>query len=278
MFSNMITCHLMGGLGNQLFQIFATISYANQMKHAFLFTNVETLQDFTVRHTYWNTFLSRLKPFTTSIFPQLHLLREKEFAFNPLPTTIIHNNIMLYGYFQSEHYFKQNYDIICNMIGIEEMKKTLLAKANDTFQNTISLHFRFGDYKSLQHIYPLMTVDYYKKALTHITSTDPSCNRVMYFCEDEDATIVAEKVDCLSNAFPDIEFVRCYDTSLCDWEQMLLMSCCKHNVIANSTFSWWAAYLNNSDNKIVCCPAKWFGDGVKHNTNDLHPSNWIKIL
>ena len=62
-----------------------------------------------------------------------------------------------------------------------------------------------------------------------------------------------------------------------DWEQMLLMSCCEHHIIANSTFSWWGAYLNMNPDKIVCYPKKWF-NSESHNTDDLFPEEWIKIL
>ena len=63
-----------------------------------------------------------------------------------------------------------------------------------------------------------------------------------------------------------------------DWEQMLLMSCCQHNIIANSSFSWWSAYLNNNKEKFVCYPSLWFGPAKnKIDLKDLHPEEWVKI-
>ena len=76
--------------------------------------------------------------------------------------------------------------------------------------------------------------------------------------------------------FPEYNFVR-GDNSLQDWEQMIYMSCCHHNIIANSSFSWWAAYLNSRSDKIVCYPSVWFGPSANHDTSDLCPPEWIKI-
>jgi hypothetical protein len=67
------------------------------------------------------------------------------------------------------------------------------------------------------------------------------------------------------------------DNNLDDWEQMILMSLCQHNIIANSTFSWWGAYFNNNPNKIVCYPETWFGKKARHNIKDLFLSDWKMI-
>ena len=63
-----------------------------------------------------------------------------------------------------------------------------------------------------------------------------------------------------------------------DWEQLLYMSLCNHNIIANSSFSWWAAYLNENPDKVVCYPTLWFGDALSsYDVSDLLPTEWIKI-
>lgn len=277
----MITCNLMGGLGNQIFQIFATISYAIKSRNCFKFTNVKTLGTgvTTVRNTYWESFFSRLKHFTTDDFPYLHIIRENDFTFNELPVhEMVNQNVIISGYFQSYKYFEENYETICRMIGIEHMKSTLLNKLNyESLENTISMHFRIGDYKPIQHVHPVMTKEYYAHCLNHIQSKNSTTPFIiMYFCEDVDIKEVEEKIEYLSKQFPIYTFIR-GNNSLDDWEQLLLMSCCRHNIIANSSFSWWSAYFNSWDNKIVCYPSVWFGSNIRNDTKDLCPPNWIKI-
>jgi hypothetical protein len=282
----MITCNLMGGLGNQIFQIFATISYAIKSHNLFKFTNVKTLGSgsTTVRNTYWDTFFSRLKYFTTDEFPQMHIIKEKDFTFNELPLyEMVNNNVLIHGYFQSYKYFEINYETICRMIDLEQMKDNLLKKINydaEFLNNVISMHFRVGDYKKIQHVHPIMTKEYYERCISCILSKYQNSNtklRVIYFCEDVDISDVNKVITYLSDKFPDLEFVR-GENKLEDWEQMLLMSCCHHNIIANSSFSWWSAYFNSWEDKIVCYPSVWFGPSAPHDTRDLCPPKWTRIL
>ena len=281
----MITCNLMGGLGNQLFQIFATISYAIKIRKQFKFSNIKNLGSgsTTIRKTYWDDFLSRLKIFTINEFPKLHLIREKDYTFNELPMIEMLNpsrDILIFGYFQSYKYFQSNYEIICRMIGLETLKENLLKKINyevNYFDNSVSMHFRIGDYKKVQDYHPILNKDYYKKCLEYIQlKKNNTINKVIYFCEDDDLEDVTEIIVYLSAIFPLLNFVR-GENKLEDWEQMLLMSCCHHNIIANSSFSWWGAYFNSWKDKIVCYPSVWFGPAAKHNTIDLCPLHWVKI-
>lgn len=281
----MITCNLMGGLGNQIFQIFTTISYAIKSKNPFKFLNVETLggNDSTLRYTYWNSFFSNFKPiFLMDRLPQpIHIIREKNFTYNDLPIYEMKNtNSLIYGYFQSYKYFQENYNQIYKMINIDIMKSILMSKLNLTMEslnNTVSMHFRIGDYKKIQHFHPLATYDYYKRSLNHIKNMYPEIKfTILYFCEDVDIDDVLEKINILQTKFPEYNFIR-GDNTLEDWEQMILMSCCHHNIIANSSFSWWAAYFNSYTDKIVCYPSVWFGSSANNDTKDLCPNEWVKI-
>jgi hypothetical protein len=275
----------MGGLGNQIFQIFATISYAIKSRNPFKFLNVETLGSgqTTLRHTYWNSFFSKFKPLFLMInLPQpIHVIREKDFTYNELPIyEMLNRDVLIYGYFQSYKYFQENYNQIYKMIGIDNMKSKLLNELyipSEYLNNTISMHFRIGDYKKNQHFHPLATYDYYKRSLEHIKKVYPKTDfEVLYFCEDVDIDDVLEKIHILQNKFPEYKFIR-GENMLEDWEQLLLMSCCHHNIIANSSFSWWAAYFNSWKDKIVCYPSVWFGPTANNDTVDLCPNEWIKI-
>jgi hypothetical protein len=274
----------MGGLGNQIFQIFATISYAIKSKNQFKFLNLTSLGggSTTVRYTFWEKFFANLKPFLISELPQpIHVIREKGFPYNELPINeMVNKNVMIYGYFQSYKYFEENYSIIYRLLNIDKMKSDLLSVLNlnsDYLDNTISMHFRIGDYKKIQDFHPLATYEFYERSLYHFKSIYPEKEfNVLYFCEDVDIQDVMLIVDKLIKKFPRLNFTRGTNT-LEDWQQMLLMSCCHHNIIANSSFSWWSAYLNSNKDKIVCYPSIWFGQAANNNTKDLCPPDWIRI-
>ena len=279
----MITCNLMGGLGNQIFQIFATISYGIKSSNQFKFLDLETLGggSSTLRYTFWETFFVNLKPFLVTEFPSVQVIKENGFTYKPLSVIeMVNNDIMIYGYFQSYKYFENYYATICKIIGLNGMKEELTKKLNLTneyLENSISIHFRIGDYKKIQEIHPLTTYDYYERSINYIKhiNSDKKFN-ILYFCEDIDLNDVLNIVSKLEQKFLEYKFIR-GDNSLADWEQMLLMSLCHHNIIANSSFSWWGAYFNSWTDKIVCYPSVWFGAVVNNDTTDLCPQNWIKI-
>jgi len=280
----MITCNLMGGLGNQIFQIFATISYAIKSKNRFQFLNLTTLGggSTTVRYTFWETFFSNMKPFLIQNLPQpIHVIRENGFPYNELPVReMVNRNVMIYGYFQSYKYFQENYSMIYRILNIDKMKNDIINNLNLTseyLENTVSMHFRIGDYKKIQDFHPLATYDYYARSLLYMQISKPNNNfTILYFCEDCDIDDVMVIINKLTTNYPLYNFKRGLNT-LEDWQQMLLMSCCHHNIIANSSFSWWSAYLNSNKDKIVCYPSVWFGKAANNDTRDLCPPDWVRV-
>jgi hypothetical protein len=308
----MITCQLRGGLGNQLFQIYTAIAYSAEQNQPFFFLDTKQLGNgqngSTIRYTYWNTFLRELQPFlknTTIISTPFYTIREQSFKYAAIPSNqtepvyYASNNeqyaTVLFGYFQSPKYFEKHREIIDKIINLDLKRQITRQNTNINLKKTVSMHFRIGDYEKHPDVHPILPLSYYENALEDMLVEDPSINTVLYFCEDGDLEKVVKTIDKLTininttinankkkginkniNQNINIQFVRA-DSLLADWEQLLLMSVCKHNIIANSTFSWWGAYFNKNPLKLVCYPAKWFGPKAPNDTADLFPNDWSGI-
>jgi hypothetical protein len=148
------------------------------------------------------------------------------------------------------------------------------------------MHFRLGDYKDIQEFHNLLPASYYEKALKHLFSAKGIREgnihvQILYFCEKEDNETVGRVIDQLKTSmdYVGLTFVK-VDDEIIDWEQMLLMSCCDSHIIANSSFSWWGAYFNGSEDKIVCYPSVWFGPRLSstNNTDSMFPPSWNQII
>ena len=265
----------MGGLGNQLFQLFTTIAYSMKNKQRFYFPNSKNLGK---RYTYWDSFLKHLKDYTISDplnKVSMQIVREKGFHYEPL-SFVEGREVCLSGYFQSEKYFKEYYGVICHLIQLKEEKELVNENYPNNYSNSISMHFRLVDYKKLPDYHPILCYSYYKNSLTNIINTTNKNDwNILYFCDEEDIPRVDAVISILKSDFPSLTFERISE-SIVDWEQMLIMSLCTHNIIANSSFSWWGAYFNSSENKIVCYPDIWFGPRGPQDTQDLCPESWVK--
>ena len=295
----MISCIIMGGLGNQLFQIYTTMALSMEMKTNFIFPKIKLETD-KRSDTYWDSFLKELEKSTILIdiknlkYP---VYKEKEFKYNKIqimPDLIKKNGgVMLYGYFQSYKYFDKEYKNIAKYIKLDESRSEVRNMYYKKYENSnvISVHFRMGDYKNLQNCHPILGEDYYINSINFILSKKCSTIKwtVLYFCEEEDMDEVKSKVEkikaeCMEYLHEqgqecELEFERAGgECKIEDWRQLLLMSCCQHNIIANSSFSWWAAYFNDNSEKIICYPETWFGLQLSnHNTSDMCPKSWNKI-
>jgi hypothetical protein len=281
----MLSIHLMGGLGNELFMIFAAMAYAIQ-------NNVKIVLPWRCnmeghRHTYWDTFFSDLVIFTTAnpsngvsdddIY-SMELYHERNFTYDAFPH-FGNKSICLYGYFQSYKYFEPMQSIIYQMIKLEEKKQLVRTMHADYFVGeTVSMHFRMGDYKAKRYYHPIMNYEYFEESLKTIVSQRPGVSRVLYLCEAEDNEFVRGYISRFQNIFPNLTFVKVAD-DIVDYNQLLVMACCHHNIMANSTFSWWGAYMNENPEKIVCYPSKWFGQYYEHTHDhrDMMPEHWTKI-
>ena len=302
----------MGGLGNQLFQVFTVIAAAIRNNDTFFFMNYEILPGNPghPRYTHWTTIFRGLRRYLTpsnhvtdKMFQTLPRWDEIGFQYTPVPTDTVKYTkpLRLHGYFQSEKYFTDKYARICEMMQLSQQQSRIkqmygnevwskdYAGLSQKSRTLVSMHFRIGDSVLNLHIHPVMSVDYYYHALSHIIATTPGTDQrysFLVFYEPCDKNIVLKHVAELKHRCAtdingpayghDIEFHFVRDT-IADWQQLLLMSVCDHNIIANSTFSWWGAYFNANPTKVVCYPSVWFGPGVSHDTRDLCPESWMKI-
>jgi len=288
--NTMITCRLMGGLGNQLFQIFATIAYAIKYNHRFIFPYTEVLRAGITRPTYWESFLNSLKIFTTSNTKTglsndiLESFPELNFPFHNyqlIPNVDSLKAFKIVGYFQSYKYFKEQEATIFSIIRLDKQLTDVRKEHEYLFKDgtyNIGMHFRIGDYKYIQNCHNIMPYIYYEMALTKIIEklSEKKVN-VFIFGEAEDNEAIFLIINQLKLKWPEVEFTKISDT-IQDWKQMLLMSCCDSNIIANSSFSWWGAYFNRNPDKIVCYPSVWFGPSLSHNyLGDMFPENWHQI-
>jgi hypothetical protein len=279
----MIYIEIMGGLGNQLFQIFCGIAYSLENNIVFKinaskFDLVSPVDNISKRPTYWANFLSNLSSFTYQNQLTIPTYIEKtQFKFDKIP--YINQDFKLHGYYQSYKYFDAQFANICKMINLDNQKAEIIKKHNVLLSGAkkpISLHFRIGDYVKNLAMHPVLSTSYYIKCIKYLKSQILDLEDKYYLlifgelCDNEKISQAIESI----KACCDITMVVC-DYAIPDYEQLLLMSLCCHNIIANSTFSWWGAYFNNNINKIVCYPSLWIGSN--YNVLELFPHSWIKI-
>ena len=183
----------------------------------------------------------------------------------------------MFGYFQSYKYFDRHFEAIYKKLNFK-MEQEIVRNKYLTLTETISLHFRIGDYTNLQLHHNILKDQYYIGAIQEILKRTRKNNwNIIYFCEEKDNIPVKQRMRRIKKKFPELNFYKAED-NMQDWEQLLLMSCSDHHIIANSAFSWWAAYLNQTPNKWVCYPKTWFGAAnYDKKTTDLCPPSWISI-
>lgn len=287
----MITIHIMGGLGNQLFQIFtcASLAISNSLEYRFntltYSKDKKNRDQNTLKSPLFYYFLdSENEDESKSHRMQMEdlsreymLINEREFSYNKIVIANKSIDYKLYGYFQSYKYFDLYKKELFKQLNLPLYKKEIWKKSKLKSTNIISIHLRIGDYKNIQDCHPILPNRYFYNALKHMQKSIDSFEnyKIMYFYQTQDELDVNDSISYLKEFFTN-EFVP-VNHSLEDWEQLVLMSCCKHNIIANSTFSWWAAYFNYNSDKKVCYPSEWFGPKLTHDTKDLCPNDWVKI-
>jgi len=261
---------LRGGLGNQLFQ-WALSKSLEQKYNCEVYLDIEEF-----KYEIWDGRITK-RTFDLGMFPNLKFklsdnkniskdinnsfIELNEDNFNP-NNKLLNNekNYKLIGYWQNHSFFEDVRHIITKDLGITEiLKNDLYTTYPELNLNCVSIHIRRTDYLTSNGFHPIQNISYYEEALKIIGDYD----NLLIFSDDIKW--------CKENLnFKNQRFIE-NNTSLVD---LWLMSLCKHNIIANSSFSWWGAWLNNNKNKKVIRPSRWFSYGDVPN---MSPQEWIKL-
>ena len=282
----MITIYLSGGLGNQMFQFAAAYKLAKISKSS-LKINIDDY-DSNIRNYELDKFPFIKKNYTPNVKKSLihwkilrffNFLSNKKHFYEAHPFVFDHafleapKNSDLHGYFQSEKYFT---DIRSDILKVFEFKKNidapfLVVRKDILGNNSVSLHVRRGDLvsnKSANKYHGILSISYYKKAIKII---ELHVKKPKYFLFSDDLIWAKNNFHFLK----DLKLVDINQGSLA-YRDVQLMSLCKHNIIANSSFSWWGAWLNKNPRKIVIAPKKWL-KVKKEPLSDIIPESWHAI-
>jgi hypothetical protein len=253
-----ITAYLMGGLGNQMFQISNALSQSwnNKCEYRFNPKSYTPLQGNDTSR-YVNNIFKKIN-FT---YDNLVTHRHNEVTWSYYDKPILPNtNIEFYGYYQSSKNFMNYKNKIIDLFSPsdEEINSLTIKYPQIKLNNTVSLHVRRGDYVNSPTIHPVISKSYIQTALKMIGQYSH------LFIFTDDRTWVLENLDNENYTIVDDE----------DYNELWLMSMCENNIISNSTFSWWGSFLNKNETKRVIAPSIWFGDNGPKNYKDIYENNW----
>jgi hypothetical protein len=248
-----------GGLGNQMFEYAYGVAMQKR-GHCVLYDstyNIGPHREFSLGAFNTNVnFDSR---------PETHRVSEHGMRFDPKFLALPLDTDRVDGYFQSEKYFvdvaTDVQDEFCFREDVPEPYRELHKEIREN--NSVFIHVRRGDYVGLQQYHGLVPESYYQEALARVRAANPDC-RVYVFSDDP---------DWCRNTYKDAKVIQSGDKYI----DMQLMKSCKHAVIANSTFSWWAAWLGaDKSGGMVFAPKKWFAHASLDST-DIIPERWTTL-
>jgi hypothetical protein len=182
------------------------------------------------------------------------------------------SSLYIDGYFQAYKHIDKIKDVILNDFVFTKLLTPKILEIEEKIKNTnsVSIHIRHGDYLKYKK-YNICSIRYYQNAIEYINSV---YKNLSYFIFSDDIDYIKEKFTFLENYF----IVDNSKEDISDYYDLFLMSCTKHNIIANSTFSWWGAYLNKNQNKLVLVPEKWqIDDDNQSMVNLICPPEWIRV-
>ncbi|CAA6819105.1 MAG: Alpha-1,2-fucosyltransferase [uncultured Sulfurovum sp.] len=278
----MIISKITGGLGNQMFQYAIAKSIATVRNDIFKL-DTTAYETYKLHNGYrLNAFslevslakedeIFRLRGFDNRIFNKLNFFKPKSYYLEKERTiyddkVFSYKDIYLDGYWQNEAYFL---DIRKSLLEDFKLNKMLSPKAEASLLNIksssgISVHVRRGDYLKHPEI-GILSVDYYKRAIEYMKGK----------VENPQFFIFSNDIPWCKENFSFIKEVTYIEESESELEDLELMKSCHHNIVANSSFSWWGAWLNDYKEKIVIAPKQWMAINPKN--YKWSPNSWIEI-
>lgn len=291
-----IIVRLIGGLGNQMFQYATGRALADRLGVP-LRLDVSGFEHYGLRRYELDRFAIRAEPASVDDLESFGvvarpptllsrvrdrlgwrhaastILREHSFAYDPRIETV-QADTYLDGYWQSERYFASIAGALredFRLLAGPDDANAAMAAAIDAAPGAVSLHVRRGDYVSNPQTagyHGVCSLDYYRAAVAHVVERVPDAH---FFVFSDDPDWVAVHLD----VGRPLTLVRINDGTRGMFD-LTLMRRCRHHVVANSSFSWWGAWLNPVADKIVVAPRRWFA-GAQHDTRDLVPESWVKL-
>ncbi|NDV93713.1 alpha-1,2-fucosyltransferase [Dysgonomonas sp. 521] len=292
----MVIVLLSGGLGNQMFQYAAAKSLAMRLNtsvsidlYAFSKKTQATIRPyelniFNIENTTQSSsikakLVTKGRPFIQkhrAFFQKCGVFTDTYAILYQSAFEKMNGNIIMSGYFQNEKYFKNIKEELRKDFSFKNpLSDKNLETANQiSDRQSVAVHIRRGDYlnKSTQSNFIILDKAYYENAISHISER---IENPEFFIFSEDFEWIKENLNFGNYPVNFIDWNKGQDSYI----DMQLMSLCKHNIIANSSFSWWAAWLNNNTAKIVVAPERWFSDDQKNRLLDnFYPEGWIYKL
>ncbi|MBC8442614.1 MAG: alpha-1,2-fucosyltransferase [Proteobacteria bacterium] len=260
-----------GYLGNAMFQYSALLGIANKKGYEVCYDDTKKGTMVTL-HDVFNLNKYTQMPSHEQVHSIRKIWKEPNFHFNE-DAFSVEDNVGLNGYFQSEKYFKHIEDDIRSEFKFSDVItkecESKISQAHENDKTVISIHVRLGDYKALEHVYiPLLRTPYYNTAIEYI---DNNIKGEKLF------VIFSDEINTCRNIFRGDQFA--FAEGGTPEQDMCLMSMCDHNIISNSSFSWWSAWLNKNKDKKVIAPIEWFAPNKKESkdTKDLYCEDWIRL-
>lgn len=268
----MIIVRLLGGIGNQMFQyaLGRHLALINQteLKLDKSFLEADPQREYRLNH-----FLIEDSFATTNEIANTRLIYEPDLRFYPSILTET-DGVYLAGYWQSELYFGAIKNILKREFTFKDPLDTrnIELVASMKKENSVCIHVRRGDYvdnKTTSDFLGVCSLEYYKRALEKLLST-VSMKLTFYIFSDDPEWV------CHQSVFQELKPTIVQDNLQSEWIDLELMSNCKYFIIANSSFSWWGAWLANYSSKLVYAPQQWFRN-LEAKDNDIIPSSWRTI-